>query len=224
MKKLIVAAALAAGLAIAPANAAVIDFANEADTNGERGLDNPGTITIDGVALSIASGIFATGEFVFNPYLDESSGGLPGGLGVCRELEAGPGSECADSGDDSIDGEGGIDEAVSIRFLDSQMNITGLSFRDGDHNLINDSDGLIVYQITGGANSTGGLVTDTFANLVALAASGLVDVGAIFFGFVNTDFYVESITVSDVPIPGAIPLLISGLAGLGFASKKKRKA
>ena len=36
-------------------------------------------------------------------------------------------------------------------------------------------------------------------------------------------FTVAQLTVSDVPIPGAIPLLISGIAGLGFASKKKKK-
>ena len=221
MKKLILAAAFAAGLAIAPANATVIDFANEADTNGERGLANPGNITINGVALEISGGSF-DGPFFFNPYLDASSNGLPGGLGVCRALVAGPGSECADSGDDSIDGEGGIAELVSISFVDGPTNITGLSFRDGDHNLINDSDGLVQYQIFG--PNVDSIATDTFANLVALAASGLEGVSSIAFGFVDTDFYVESITVSDVPIPGALPLLISGLAGLGFVSKKKRKA
>ena len=45
MKSLITAAAFAASLAFASANAALVDFANEADTNGERGLTSGDQIT-----------------------------------------------------------------------------------------------------------------------------------------------------------------------------------
>ena len=40
----------------------------------------------------------------------------------------------------------------------------------------------------------------------------------------GSGFVVAQFTVSEVPIPGAIPLLITGLAGLGFASRKKKTA
>ncbi len=40
----------------------------------------------------------------------------------------------------------------------------------------------------------------------------------------GSGFVVAQLTIADVPIPGAIPLLITGLAGLGFASRKKKKA
>ncbi len=37
-------------------------------------------------------------------------------------------------------------------------------------------------------------------------------------------FTIAQFEVSEVPIPGAIPLLLSGLAGLGFASRRKKAA
>ncbi|MHA7873426.1 MAG: VPLPA-CTERM sorting domain-containing protein, partial [Hyphococcus sp.] len=37
-------------------------------------------------------------------------------------------------------------------------------------------------------------------------------------------FVVAQLTVGEVPIPGAIPLLLSGLAGLGFAARRKKAA
>lgn len=37
-------------------------------------------------------------------------------------------------------------------------------------------------------------------------------------------FTVAQFTVSEVPIPGAIPLLLSGIAGLAFASRRRRNA
>ena len=145
---------------------------------------------------------------------------LIGGLGVCRVLDQN--AQCADSGDDSIDGENGIAEAVNILFSNGPINIFGLSFRDGNHNQINDSLGLLQYTIGFGNGTNTGLITSTFADLVALAAGGIADVSFINLGYNNTDFYLESI--SDVPLPGALPLLISGIAGLGFASRKKKKA
>lgn len=35
-------------------------------------------------------------------------------------------------------------------------------------------------------------------------------------------FSIAQFTVSDVPVPAALPLLLSGLAGLGFASRRRR--
>ncbi|MEO1015403.1 MAG: VPLPA-CTERM sorting domain-containing protein [Pseudomonadota bacterium] len=38
----------------------------------------------------------------------------------------------------------------------------------------------------------------------------------------NFGYSIERFTVSAIPVPGALPLLISGIAGLGFASRRKR--
>ena len=38
----------------------------------------------------------------------------------------------------------------------------------------------------------------------------------------NAGFTIAQFEVSDVPIPGAIPLLLSGLAGLGFAARRRK--
>ena len=48
------------------------------------------------------------------------------------------------------------------------------------------------------------------------------------FEFIALDeiggFTIAQFTVSEVPIPGALPLLLSGIAGLGFATRRKKAA
>ena len=231
MKKIITiaAAALSVGLFAAPASAATLSFADFAAGN-EGGVDNTTAVNIGGTNITFVAGERSGADSLvatYFAYFDDVSNGLPAGLGVCRVLDGAagmgaPGAECDDAGDDSIDGEGGIREAIQLFFDDEPFDLRAISFRDGQHNLINDSMGLIEYAFANGGGIIGQGET-TFANLVALVAAGtFAGTTAFQLGYVNTEFYIENI--SDVPIPGAIPLLLSGIAGLGFASRKKKAA
>ena len=42
--------------------------------------------------------------------------------------------------------------------------------------------------------------------------------------FDNSGFVIARFDVQEVPIPGALPLLLSGIAGLGFAARRKKAA
>jgi hypothetical protein len=222
MKKIftIAAAALSATLLSAPASAGIIDFANFAAGN-EQGVVSGTSLNIDGVNMTFSAGdVYDDG--IYNPYFDDIANGKPAGLGVCRVLDGS--QQCADSGDDSIDGDLGISEYVAIIFDDGPFSVLDISFRDGTHNLLNtDNVSLLNWAILDGVGGVISSGVDTFSNVLALATSGFfANVAGIGFGYIDTEFYIESI--SDVPLPGAIPLLISGLAGLGFASRKKKAA
>jgi len=221
MIKHLTAALAAAALMTGAASAKPISFADFAAGN-EGGIANLSSIDFgDGFVIEFQSG--ATNQFDFFPYFDDVAGGKPGGLGVCRELtgaagNGAPGAECLDSSDDNVDGDGGIQEFIELMFTDKSYDLIGISFRDGDHNLINDSLGLIDWFVDGS-----GIQQTSIADFVALVVAGAFsDVSSIGWRFVNQDFYIESI--SDVPIPAALPLLLSGIAGLGFASRRKKKA
>lgn len=214
MKKIITiaAATLSLGLIAAPASAATVDFVGFAASN-EKGIASGDQLVIDGETITFTSN--------FKPYFDDLSSGKPGGLGVCRELAgmAVRDAACANAGDDSIDGDNMIAEYVELSFDDGPFSLRGLSFTDGSHNDLNSNNanlvGLIVNNVDLGAF--------TFAAAVVAASNGFFgDVNTIRFTYINQEFYLNSI--SDVPIPGAIPLLLSGLAGLGFASRKQKKA
>ena len=228
MKNLIAAAAVSVGLAFAPAQAAILDFANEADTNGERGVAPGSLITIDGFTVQLltftgganSNGLPGAGG---NPYLDAGNAGL----GVCQVLDMN--AQCAPSSDDSVQqvttpaGAPAI-EAIGLQFL-SPVNVLDLVFVDGRHNPINAmNDGTVDVFLTQSSNPT---FTTTFSNLVMMVTSGdpqFQMLNFIGFAFVDKAFYISSITIEEVPIPGAIPLLLSGLAGLGFASRKRKAA
>jgi len=226
MKKLLTAAAVAVGLAFAPAQAAVLDFANEADTNGERGLTNGSSLTLDGVTVTLGTTLSHGGIAGLlpaaggNPYLDAGNAGL----GVCQMLDGN--DQCDPGSDDSIQAvnNGANAEGIVISF-NQPTTITDLLFVDGRHDPINAmNDGMVGF--ANGDNFSDFQGIFAFSDLVNLAQSGDVmfqDVTTLIFIFVDKAFYVSSVTVSDVPIPGAIPLLISGLAGLGFASREKKK-
>lgn len=223
MRKLLaIAAAAAMGWAASTsANATLVSFADFASGN-EHGVPSGTSLNIDGVNMTFITGGIVQGTFF--AYFDDVFQGRPAGLGVCRVLNAS--NECADSSDDSIDGDISQDEFVIILFDDGPMDVTGLSFRDADHFSLNDDD--VGQAVWGIFDSMGALLsfgTATFAELVAMAISGFFDnVAGIGFQFVDTEFYVESMNVVPVPLPGALPLLLSGLAGLGFAARRKKAA
>lgn len=66
-----------------------------------------------------------------------------------------------------------------------------------------------------------------FATITAVDLLADTFFGSVFRFEPITDgagFTIAQFDVSDVPVPAALPLLISGLAGLGFASRRKKSA
>jgi len=79
------------------------------------------------------------------------------------------------------------------------------------------NDGMVSISLDGGM-----AMVMLFSEAIAAANANMFAAAtSITFAYVDTNFYISAI--SDVPIPGALPLLISGLAGLGFASRRRKK-
>ncbi len=123
-------------------------------------------------------------------------------------------------------------EAIEFDFGSQVVSVTDVEFNaGGDTNCTNTSDG-------SGEGSCGSFRLDIFNLDDLLILSTVIDITNVddlpFLGegarFLLTaigqgsGFVVAKFTVNEVPIPGAIPLLLSGIAGLGFAARKKKAA
>lgn len=223
MKKLLTFAAttFAASLASMSAHAIVLDFVAEA-AGAERAIVNGSTITnFQGTGVDVT---FTAGGGNWFPYFDDLSNGKPGGLGVCQVTFGalgGPGDDgmsddCNPPTDDNVT----VGEAITIGFSGQSFAIRELTFFDGDHNALGvvGNDGDVSIALDGGL-----AVSMLFSTAISMAQSGaFASASEITLAYVNTPFYVGSI--SDIPVPGAIPLLLSGLAGLFYASRRRKDA
>ena len=209
------AAATIALTAAAPAFATTIDFVAQAQSGGQKFVDDGGvlnTSALGNLNLRFAGGTGGAGsDFAYFNYY-----GSEGGLGTCTTLDRA--GLCTPFHDDSVS----PGEFVRVEFVDAPFNIGALSFStemDGAHGAVDAANSLDLVTITTSLNNIVSVVTLTFAQ-ASTTVFGLAD--WIQFDFVNREFWVSSI--SDVPVPGALPLLLSGLAGLGFASRRKKQA
>ncbi|MEE9329056.1 MAG: VPLPA-CTERM sorting domain-containing protein [Parvularculaceae bacterium] len=208
MKKLIAIAAIAASMAFAPAHATLVDFANEADTNGERGVMNGDVLTINGISMTFNAIVGGQDGFA---YLDAGEAGL----GVCGTLDMS--LQCDPSSDDNVT----VTETVSINFVNATRDIFGLIFRDSGHFLINAAnDGMITVTTDNGSQTA--LMT-VFMQMAAMSDAFFADTSFVQFDYVDTEFYISAIDV-EAPLPAALPFFLTGIAAYGASKRRKKTA
>jgi hypothetical protein len=217
-------ALVAASLALAAAGTAgavTVNFAREANLGGERGVAD-GTVlntsSLGGLNLRFSAGRGREGfEFAyFNAFEAPAQGfkGRQAGLGVCTTLAAT--GLCAAAGDDTVD----HGEFVRVDFVDSPFEVARMSFNGRFAS--NDASPLLLKVTT----SLGGAVSTAVLSFAEATTRNFGFVDWIQWDFirdqgVDAKFFVASIS-SVVPTPGAMALLLSGLAGLGFAASRRR--
>ncbi len=212
----ILAVVASAGLAVfGAAHATTINFVGEANSGGERGVAD-GTIlntaALGGLNLRFSGG--RSGPNFDFAYFNQADGTRLGGLGTCTTLDRM--MQCTTYTDDTV----GHAENVRVDFVDGPFEIKRLSF-NGRFDTLNGSPLLLK-------------VTTSLAGVVSELVLSFADANSRNFGFADwvqfefvrgqgdrAKFFVTQI--SDVPVPGALPLLISGIAGLGFAARRRQR-
>ena len=134
------------------------------------------------------------------------------------------------SSDDQTQFDAG--ESIEFDFGMNEVTVVDVEFNaGGDVNCTTNSDG-------SGEGSCGRFRLDIFNASDMLTLSTIIDItnidmlpalgtGARFLLTAldeGSGFVVAQLTISEVPVPAALPLLLSGMAGLGFASRRKKKA
>ena len=213
-------------------------------TDFGAGLSNgAGTMLLGGVTVT-AFGSNTTVGTVANQstgpyaYLDGRSGGFGAGIGVCQNITGS--NQCNPNGDDNVTGNDPT-EILSLSF-NQDVQITKAFFRDRDHKTafpVEVGTGIplgpakIDFSVNGGAATakTFGATTPLGTLLNGVALGILLAEQTIDFGFNNTQFYLSGLevfgkpggTIPQVPLPASIYLFGTGLLGIGFLARRRRR-
>ncbi|GIT86772.1 hypothetical protein ROBYS_17880 [Roseobacter sp. OBYS 0001] len=83
-----------------------------------------------------------------------------------------------------------------------------------------------VFKVTaGGVEKTLTGQANNNEQLVVINLGGFFDTATVVMDTATNDaFVIDGATISAVPVPAALPLLLAGIGGLGFMARRKRKA
>ena len=207
LKKITGIATLTLGLVVFghSANATIVyDFA--ALASGNEGAFT--STTIGGITLS-GSAESQDGNSTYTAYLDDVSGGLEAGLGVCKVLDNE--GDCDPSSDDNLLGI----ELLALTFSE-EVWIADIYFRNADHGTTFDRGADFEVSIDGGA-----FVSYTLENMFSAGFTGTT------FEFIADDIvsndgdqlYINKLIVN-TPEPGTLIMMIIGLGLLGLSRRK----
>ncbi len=138
------------------------------------------------------------------------------GLGVCSAgLTASPAFQCTTASDDNVT----AGETLTLSFFSDMTAMNAITvvlnptfFRNADHNP--GFTGNIDIQIDGMGFNSFVLIN----NFTTPLTGSVID-----FSFIDDQFYIASVTVNPVPLPAALPLFLSALAGLALLGRRRRK-
>lgn len=223
----LIATAMATGAMIASTNAATFSMTTSGfSANGTGGGTSAGNdfqeYTVDGIVMTVSAGMFTdtnnVGSAVVTPGARDAE---PRVYSNGTGLDHDGGNGLPNDGDHRVDGRNGNE--VLILSFDTAVQLASAMFtyveNNDDFDLFMDSDGDgILERIARRRDIPGGGLADLVglnlvSNLFGIGASGS-----------NDEWKLRSVSVmevSDIPLPAAFPLFLAGMAGFGFASRKK---
>lgn len=226
------AAALFAGAMLVGgvANATTVDITKYVDTvSGEKDAD--GTWNINGVNVTFGATnyLLPSGPYGGTPSAYFDYGGA--GAGVCQQTFTPTGTirkdtnSCRPSSDDNVTGTTSYHEVLQVSF-DNPLGINNIELTSEGHKIGDyaashnfDAGDLVDISTDGGATWIAyaiGVGTGKVAGFFQLLT------GEIWFRFNNEQFYLSKFDTTAVPVPGALPLLASGIAGLGYLARRRK--
>ncbi|WP_428407305.1 VPLPA-CTERM sorting domain-containing protein [Hyphococcus sp.] len=231
--KYIIGISAAAALSLSAAHATAI-YTTSGSSDMVSNNYNSQVYEDDGVTMTVTAGIFTdtpvTGDAVVTP----------GGNGA-RPIAYSPGTGITHSTDNQHYVDGYLPEVLILSF-DATVQLTGAIFSYVDPNdtfdlfVDTNNDGILerIYENLGMPNNSIAFVDLFSLNLVGK----LFGIGASEYAYncrqtmwgQKCDKYspawklkaVKFEEIPDVPLPAALPLFMAGLAGFGFASRKKK--
>ena len=186
---------------------AALGGGNEGPFDNTAGYATVGGITVQASASNTfgATSVAYLDDVAFSPARDA-------GLGNCSAGLTGS-LQCVDAADDNVTSG----ETLTLSFFSDTTAMNAITvvlnptfFRNADHNPGFTGD--INIQIDGmGFNSF--MLINNFTTPLT---------GSTFdFSYIDDEFYISSITVTAVPLPAALPLFLSALAGLAFVGRRR---